>query len=213
MGEAIGWWPQGPANDLPVNRVSWFDAVAFCNVVSERAGLEPCYRIEGETVEWVSSEGYRLPTEAEWEYACRAGSQTRWCFGDDESKLREYAWYNANGDVPQPVERKRANAWGLYDMHGNVWEWCWDWDAAYSALPPRYALVDPRGPEQGNLRVLRGGSFEYEAEHVRCADRLANWPADRGRNWGFRCVRSAGLAPLGRTRSGSRRWRTERRMT
>jgi formylglycine-generating enzyme required for sulfatase activity len=193
MGDVVDWWPEGPANNRPVNRVSWFDAVKFCNVVSERAGLKPCYRIEGETVEWVSLEGYRLPTEAEWEYACRAGSQTCWCFGDDASELGEYAWYNANADAPQPVGHRRANAWRLYDMHGNVWEWCWDWDAAYPELPPGYSLVDPRGPGQGNLRVLRGGSFEYEAGHVRCADRLANWPADRGRNWGFRCVRSAEL--------------------
>jgi formylglycine-generating enzyme required for sulfatase activity len=193
MGNAPDWWPKGPANNRPVNRVSWFDAVTFCNMVSESAGLKPCYRIQGETVEWVGSEGYRLPTEAEWEYACRAGSQTRWCFGDDEGNLGEYAWYNANADAPQPVERKRANVWGLYDMHGNVWEWCWDWEAEYPELPPRYSLADPRGPGQGTLRVLRGGSFEYEAGHVRCADRLANWPADRGRNWGFRCVRSAGV--------------------
>jgi formylglycine-generating enzyme required for sulfatase activity len=193
MGGASDWWPKGPADNRPVNRVSWFDAVIFCNVVSQRAGLKPCYRIDGETVEWVSSEGYRLPTEAEWEYACRAGSQTRWCFGDDESKLGEYAWYNANADAPQPVARKQANAWGLHDMHGNVWEWCWDWEAAYPNLSSVYAIVDPPGPRLGTLRVLRGGSFKYKAGHVRCADRLANWPGDRGRNWGFRCVRSAEL--------------------
>jgi formylglycine-generating enzyme required for sulfatase activity len=189
MNKNEGWWPEGPADDRPMNRVSWFDAVTFCNMLSERAGLKPCYRIEGEKVAWVGSEGYRLPTEAEWEYACRAGSQTRWYFGNDESEIGEYAWYNANANAPQPVGLKRSNAWGLHDMHGNVWEWCWDWDAAYPARTSAL-LVNPRGPGEGSLRVLRGGSVDYRAEHMRSADRLANWPADRGRNWGFRCVRS-----------------------
>jgi formylglycine-generating enzyme required for sulfatase activity/3',5'-cyclic AMP phosphodiesterase CpdA len=193
MGKDKDWWPEGSDDDLPANMVSWFDAMRFCNALSERSALTPCYRIEGDTVEWVSSHGYRLPTEAEWEYACRAGSQTHWCFGDDGRELGEYAWYDANADAPQPVGQKKPNAWGLHDMHGNVWEWCWDWDATYPDLFLEAPLLNPRGPRQGSLRILRGGSFAYTASHVRCADRLANWPADRGKNWGFRCVR--GPAP------------------
>ena len=133
----------------PVERVSWIDAIRFCNKLSEMEGLQPAYVIlpEGpvgrlaavafsecesalvgdERVYWVGGEGYRLPTSEEWETFTRAGSTGTYCFGDDESELSEFAWYNSNsGRKTHPVAQKRPNNWGLYDVHGNVWEWCWD---------------------------------------------------------------------------------------
>ena len=110
-------------DDLPVEKVSWEEANEFCRLLTERertAGGLPSGMV------------YRLPTEAEWEYAARAGTTTKYCFGDDESGLGEYAWYGGNsGSTTHPVGQKRPNAWGLYDMHGNVWEWCQDWYGAY----------------------------------------------------------------------------------
>ena len=97
-----------------------------------------------------------LLTEAEWEYACRAGSEGLWCFGDEEEKLSSYAWFRTNSNnQTQPVGQKHPNAWGLYDMHGNVWEWCWDWYSSYSSE----LQTDPTGPDQGPYRMLRGGAF------------------------------------------------------
>jgi sulfatase-modifying factor enzyme 1 len=114
--------PEGMADERPVNNVRWFDAIAFCNRWSERAGLTPCYVIDSDNVTWdTTKDGYRLLTEAEWEYACRAGSEGRWCFGDEEEKLSNYAWFRANSNnQTQPMGQKRPNAWGLYDMHGNL---------------------------------------------------------------------------------------------
>jgi formylglycine-generating enzyme required for sulfatase activity len=135
LGEDPGR-PSGEADERPVNNVSWHDAIRFCNRLSEREGLTLCYTIdENGGVSWDrTADGYRLLTEAEWEYACRAGTQTRWSCGDDEKDLERYAWFAANAkDAPQPVGQKEANRWGLYDMHGNVREWCWDWYGSYSA--------------------------------------------------------------------------------
>ena len=146
---------------LPVETVSWFEAVAFCNELSRKEGLKPFFAINGQSVEvpeW-NGPGYRLPTEAEWEYACRAGTTTRFSFGDDEKSLGEHAWYDKNsGTQTHPVGEKKPNPFGLYDMHGNVWEWCWDWfDASYYNNDSSY--VDPKGQKTGEARVLRGGSW------------------------------------------------------
>ncbi len=182
------WEKQGD-DPLPANYVPWFDSVQFCNALSERCGLQPCYRITGERVEWDRDvDGYRLPTEAEWEYAVRAGTATRWFCGDDESQLGCYAWYDegSSGDV-HPVGQKEPNAWGLYDMMGNVWEWCWDWYGPYSAD----AVPDPVGSDRAGRRVLRGGAYGREARDLRSARRGRDAPEVRNVVIGFRCVRAA----------------------
>ncbi len=130
---------------------------------------------------------YRLPTEAEWEYACRAGSTTRFCFGDEEAELEDYAWYEENSEgKTHPVGQKQPNAWGLYDMHGNVWEWCQDWYGDYPAGP----VTDPRGPDTGEYRVLRGGSWGNDSRNLRSAVRDYNNPDFRHYNFGFRVART-----------------------
>ncbi|MBN1164516.1 MAG: SUMF1/EgtB/PvdO family nonheme iron enzyme [Candidatus Krumholzibacteriota bacterium] len=143
-------------DDLPVESVSWFDAIRFCNRLSEKEGLEPVYQIEGEKVSWRRDRrGYRLPTEAEWEYACRAGTTTRFYTGNEEGDLSRAGWYAGNSkNKTHPVGLKEPNAWGIYDMHGNVWEWCWDWYGNYSTSRSK----DPSGPDSGSYRLLRGGS-------------------------------------------------------
>lgn len=153
----------------PVDRVSWEDAQEFLNRLSE---------LDGRT--------YTLPTEAQWEYACRAGSTGRYCFGDDVSQLGDYAWYIENSDyTSHPVGQKQANAWGLYDMHGNVWEWCHDWLGHYDGT----ASVDPSSPHTSAMRVIRGGSWYDFAPDLRSACRRASRPNARYSHVGFRCSR------------------------
>jgi formylglycine-generating enzyme required for sulfatase activity len=166
----------------PVTHVSWLEATRFCNMLSEREGVEPAYDIEGEQVSWnEEADGYRLPTEAEWEYAARAGTQTAWSFGDDPSKTGAYAWLRENsGGEPHPVGEKLPNRWGLYDMHGNVWEWCWDEFRYHSD-----------GFRSVGDRVLRGGSFLDGPWRLRSADRRRHLPGGRLGDIGFRCARGA----------------------
>jgi formylglycine-generating enzyme required for sulfatase activity len=182
------WQRDSDDKRLPANNVSWFDAVSFCNALSQQMGLQPCYRIDGTQVAWdKNADGYRLPTEAEWEYACRAGTTSRWFFGDDPTALDRYAWFatNANNTV-QPVGEKTPNPWGLYDMSGNVWEWCWDWYGTYRAE----VFIDPIGPENGDRCVLRGGAARVAApRNLRSASRVGGAPLFRDADHGFRCVR------------------------
>ena len=169
---------KNPARDKapaqPVEQIRWTDAVAYCNARSRAEGLACCY----DEKTWrcdVGAAGYRLPTEAEWEYACRAGGRGAWCFGDDESRLSQHGWHKGNQTRgPQPVGRKRPNAWGLHDMHGNVWEWCGDWygEKYYAAAPQR----NPRGPEAGKMRVLRGGCWNSKPDECRSAYRFNEKP-------------------------------------
>jgi len=172
----------------PVENVSWFDAVRFCNVLSEDEDLPLYYAIEEETVTIVGGHGYRLPTEAEWEYACRAGTTTPWSFGNEPSDLDRYAWCRGSGNNTRPVGGKEPNAWGLFDMHGNVWNWCWDWleDDYYQ----RSAAESPLGPSSGRRRVLRGGSFGDTARYVRSAVRYGVEPQCSDEFIGFRIARS-----------------------
>jgi len=152
----------------PVETVSWNDASEFCRKLSQRAGR---------TV--------RLPTEAEWEYACRAGSTTRFCFGESDNGLGDYAWHYSNSEKKtHPVGGKQANAWGLHDMHGNVWEWCGDWKGSY----PSGTASDPTGPTSGRHRVLRGGSWRFKPHCCRSAFRGGGVPTSRDQpsNHGFR---------------------------
>jgi formylglycine-generating enzyme required for sulfatase activity len=194
LEQSLPEWDRDATDDqLPANHVTWFQAVAFCNALSEYFSLSPCYRINGEHVEQVewdrNADGYRLPTEAEWEYACRAGSTSKWFFGDDAKELDRYAWFTGNsGDKVQPVGKKDPNLWGLHDMSGNVWEWCWDWFAEYSSSPTQM-LNDPTGPESGTRRVLRGGSAWLNPRRLRSADRDWYEPTFRDADDGFRCVR------------------------
>jgi len=155
--------------DLPVEQVSWWDAVEFCERLSEKEGKE-----------------YRLPTEEEWEYACRAGSQTRYSFGDDEGRFGEYAWYDANSDSKtHSVGQKKPNVWGLYDMHGNVWEWCRDrWGSYPSGEYPTGTVAG------SNIKVLRGGSWVNYPLNLRSANRGRNYPDYRINCNGFRCART-----------------------
>ncbi|MGP0062790.1 MAG: formylglycine-generating enzyme family protein [Isosphaeraceae bacterium] len=171
----------------PVESVSWYDATQFCNKLSMKEGLAPYYAIPASTrVRIVGGPGYRLPTEAEWEYACRAGTETRYCFGDGEPGLGEYAWYSANSEGhPWPVGQKRPNAWGLYDMHGNVWEWCWDrYEEGYYQNSPE---DDPLGAEEALRRVFRGGCWNDKPRDVRSAARYSY--ALRYNYLGFRIAR------------------------
>ena len=155
----------GSTSNFPVEQVSWNDAVQFCKKLSER----PKERAAGRT--------YRLPTEAEWEYACRAGTETSFSFGDDPGRLGEYAWFASNGqERTHEVGKKKPNAWGLHDMHGNAWEWCADWYDYY----PRASTVDPTGPPSGSDRVYRGGSWNYEPRYSRSANRTATAGDFRG---------------------------------
>ena len=154
--------------------IDWNDATEYCVRLSKKEGRK-----------------YRLPTEAEWEYACRGGSTTAYSFGDDASGLRDYAWFHGNTfdageQYAHQVGQKRANSFGLYDMHGNVYEWCSDWyDEDYYGKSPS---VDPKGPTSGSSRVLRGGSWGYNAQFCRSAYRYRSTPSYRHGSPGFRLV-------------------------
>jgi formylglycine-generating enzyme required for sulfatase activity len=181
----------------PVEQVRWSDAVRFCNKRSELEGLQPCY----DTNTWqctFDANGYRLPTEAEWEYAGRAGATTAYFFGDSPAKLGDYAWFEKNsGGRPRPVGQKQPNPWGLYDICGNVWEWCNDfYKVDYYAESPKQ---DPKGPPTGENKVLRGGAWRFGEESARAGYRYNENPGYSdvcfGYDiYGFRCVRKSPAA-------------------
>ena len=198
----------------PVEQVSWYDAIVYCNLLSMREGLTPCYTIKGSTdpaawgtfsssnyADWdgvtcnFDADGYRLPTEAEWEYAARGG-QTGITDGSwdntysGSNTLDDVAWYRDNSDrKTHEVGKKQANALGLYDMSGNVWEWCWDWYGSSSGYPS--GTEDPAGPDAGSNRVVRGGDWYCFASYCTVSRRSFNDPYGRGSGSGFRLVRSA----------------------
>ncbi|MGA2507698.1 MAG: formylglycine-generating enzyme family protein [Chitinispirillaceae bacterium] len=204
----------------PVEMVTWFDAVLYCNARSKRDGLDTvyqfkaifgragdgCRKLSGLKIDFARN-GYRLPTEAEWEYACRAGTTTEYFWGRNYPSLTDAdtmtfdsnaVWFHSvyvfkNTKVmsgTQPVGSKKANAWGLYDMAGNVWEWCNDYIGGYSAA----AQTDPVGPDSANSRVLRGGSWCDQSDNfvfrfLRSAFRFSDFPDHHTSFRGFRCVR------------------------
>lgn len=157
-------------SELPVTRVSWHDAVRFCEKLSKQ-----------------TNRVVRLPTEAEWEYACRSGSSTRFCYGDNEDGLGEYAWYGKKESEfrAEPVGVKNPNAFGLHDMHGNVGEWCWDYYGKYHSA----SQADPVGPSDGDGRVVRGGSYNDNSAGCRSAGRNCHSASDETDDFiGFRIV-------------------------
>ncbi|MFC1561009.1 SUMF1/EgtB/PvdO family nonheme iron enzyme [Candidatus Latescibacterota bacterium] len=178
-------------DNLPVEMVDWYDAVKFCNRLSDRVGLEQCYDESTWECDF-SKTGFRLPTEAEWEYACRAGTTTKYYTGDTESDLARAGWYSGNsGSKAHPVGQKESNAWGLYDMHGNIWEWCHDWyDSEYYTKSP---TNNPTGIQSGLYRVNRGGRWDYSAGGCRSAMRAGHDPNLKHNTLGFRIVRRATL--------------------
>ena len=188
----MGIGPRGGAQGgdaYPVVQVSWYEAIELCNRLSEKVGLIPAYRVRGRDVAWDrSADGYRLPTEAEWELACRAGTTTRFCTGNQESSLARAGWYRGNtASTIQPVGRTAPSPWGLFDMHGNVWEWCWD---GYAEEYPTAMVTDPSGPASATSRVYRGGGCDAFARYCRSAYRNRSKPDRRLDSLGFRLFRS-----------------------
>ena len=195
----------------PVERITWFDACIYCNRLSVASGLTPSYysdasyetifdgaiSVTSGTVYWKQNvNGYRLPTEAEWEYACRAGTTAPYNSGNLNTDcsidpvLDPLGWYYGNsytesGASTHGVGLKEANNWDLYDMHGNVWEWCWDWYGDY----PSGSVTDPMGATSGSSRVLRGGAWNHGAKETRSANRNESSPGLLSKSLGFRIVR------------------------
>jgi formylglycine-generating enzyme required for sulfatase activity len=189
MGTNPSRWKGG---DNPVEQLRWSDAVKFCNKRSETEGLKPCYDLATLKCDF-TADGYRLPTEAEWEYACRAGTATAYFFGEAPTKVGEYAWFDMNaGGRPRPVGQKQPNPWGLLDMVGNVWQWCNDfYKVDYYPESPKQ---DPTGPAEGKNKVLRGGAWRFSADNCRSGYRYNEHPGSAdvcfGYDiYGFRCVR------------------------
>ncbi|MBF0548096.1 MAG: SUMF1/EgtB/PvdO family nonheme iron enzyme [Candidatus Riflebacteria bacterium] len=178
-------------SNRPVDKAAYFDAVNFCNWLSDYTGLNRCftYDASGSAICDFTANGYRLPTEAEWEYACRAGSFSEYYWGDAFDSA--FAWYSGNWPgYTHPVGTRNPNNFGLYDMSGLVWEWCWDWyDSNYYSVSPS---TDPTGPATGTNRILRGGSWGSLAPNLRAGYRTYDVPTNpSGGSYGFRVARNA----------------------
>ena len=177
-------------DNLPITNVLWEEAVLFCNWLSTKQGLKPAYIRKGNLFECdFSANGFRLPTEAEWEFAARGGSLTKSFKYSGGNTLDEIAWHKGNSkETPHTVGTKLPNELGIYDMSGNVWEWCWDW---YNK--DFYKLEkgnNPKGPERGERRSVRGGSWDSQPNYVRPANRISTEPNKTHEFYGFRVART-----------------------
>jgi len=191
QGEYMALMGKNPSHftgdtNRPVEKLTWFEAAAYCQELTRReqqAGhLQPGYV-------------YRLPSEAEWEYACEAGITNLFSFGDSVTNADQYAWTMENSEgMPHPVGQKRPNPWGLYDMHGNVWEWCSDWFAPY----PATGLTNPSGPPTSKFKVFRGGGWNQAIEFARSRNRFMMSPSNGIHFVGFRVALGAGSEEKGR---------------
>jgi len=177
-------------DNLPINNVTWEEAVAYCNWLSKKEKLTPVYTKKGPNYACnFKANGYRLPTEAEWEYAAKGGKtskKTKYSGGDEADKI---AWHKSNSNgAPHTVGTKLPNELGIYDMSGNVWEWCWDW------YNQDYYLIEagnnPKGPEMGERRSVRGGSWDSKTGYLRPANRISTYPNKTHEFYGFRVARS-----------------------
>jgi formylglycine-generating enzyme required for sulfatase activity len=187
----------------PADSITWYSAVEYCNKMSELEELPPFYElkavkrrttgtIEKAEILLLGGNGYRLLTEAEWEYTCRAGSITPWCYGDQVMEVGDYAWYYDNSSMEtHPVSEKKPNSWGLFDMHGNVMEWCHDWYDEFYYQQCAEDEENPTGPQEGTAKVLRGGAWQFGAEATRCAYRNSSSPDTSSGVIGFRVCRNA----------------------
>jgi formylglycine-generating enzyme required for sulfatase activity len=183
------WSLRGVGDNYPMYYVSWHEVIEFCNRLSIREGLTPAYRGSGNNITFDrNANGYRLPTEAEWEFATKGGIKDYLVFEySGSNSVDAVGWFNGNsGNSTKPVGTKAPNNLGLYDMSGNVWEWCWDWFGTYTSG----SQTDPTGAVAGTSRVVRGGSWNTGAETLRSAYRHNNTPSDRYTVLGFRLVRS-----------------------
>jgi len=176
-------------DNLPVEMISWYDAVEFCNKISMKDGLKPCYKIDGKnTICNFDANGYRLPTEAEWEYVARGGHKLSGYKYSGSNTINDVAWYENNSNSrTHSVGGKKPNELGIYDMTGNVWEWCWDWYGDYSSS----SVTDPKGSSSGKSRILRGGSWRSKDRNNRLANRDRGNPDSRYSDSGFRVVVSS----------------------
>lgn len=184
------------AADFPVDNVSWYDAIEFCNRLNELSGLPKSYSINGKKVQEIENEGFRLPKEKEWEYACKAGSETPYFFGDNPKNLHAYAWFKENSkNKIQKVGLKKPNDFGLYDIIGNVWEWCFDsykHDESFLDYKEKWSKLsdDAVSIYINKTKVLRGGAFDMPARMLRSTNRDVCGPNVRHLGNSFRIART-----------------------
>jgi len=179
----------GEGDNYPMYYVNWYEIVEYCNKRSLKEGLTPVYRGSGDNITCVwNANGYRLPTEAEWEFAAKGGTKDYLTTDySGSNNIDTVAWHSYNSGLStHPVGTKAPNSLGLYDMSGNVFEWCWDWFGKYSSV----SQIDPRGAASGTLRVIRGGGYDSSGYFLRSDFRSVHGPSDRSDNVGFRLVRS-----------------------